>query len=561
MIRYPSRVFRVLLSAILSISSAAIGALPAQAPQPLRPTVFVHGLGNTSATWQETADRLAQDFAIQPFRPDLSSYSPFGTQAQQLRGFMGAFGLPPSTIGVGYSNGGIVSRKANADGQPFSGIVTAATPHQGAELARSIVSGRVTSFAQFVAFSLAAPFHYYAYYWDRDARYAYAWANVMYALVLYLDDLVERRGFLREGLVLPEMYPGSDFLAGTNGLNSAANLSREASALSRRVGITSVIDPDAAGYMGITWRGVVPDHWATVTSFHYKAIFVLLLVGEKFMFYDNDDDPDELEKRLGAFLWFEAAWALAVVDPMWCTFIGVSVSDRTCEPSDAIVPAYSQRYPGATRNRTLTGPAHLQVPNSSEAKAELALTLVEDFAVPRRVASVSASPASLSLTPGQTATITAIARDPFGNPEVAPIAWQSSNSSVATVNQSGVVSAAAAGNATVTAWAYNFSTDVPITVTTGPPLSGVTLSGPNEVPSGTMTQWNATPVGGLAPFTYTWRVNNTVTQTGTSASLSRRFFSSSQISVTVTDARGHTRSATMSVAVVGGCGTQRTCDE
>lgn len=90
---------------------------------------------------------------------------------------------------------------------------------------------------------------------------------------------------------------------------------------------------------------------------------------------------------------------------------------------------------------------------------------------------------------------------------------------------------------------------VSVTVTGGQSLSSVTLSGPDAVASGTMAEWTAAPVGGLAPFTYSWRVNGAQVQNGSSASFSRRLFSDSQISVVVTDARGHTRSATVYVFV------------
>ena len=71
---------------------------------------------------------------------------------------------------------------------------------------------------------------------------------------------------------------------------------------------------------------------------------------------------------------------------------------------------------------------------------------------PAPVASVDVSPASASVMVGATRALTAILRDAAGN-ELSDrsVSWSSSNTAVATVSGSGVVSARAAGSATITA--------------------------------------------------------------------------------------------------------------
>jgi len=82
------------------------------------------------------------------------------------------------------------------------------------------------------------------------------------------------------------------------------------------------------------------------------------------------------------------------------------------------------------------------------------------------VASVSVSPATASLTVGQTAQLTATPQDANGNPLPGrPVTWATSNSSVATVSTSGLVTAAGAGSATITATSEGKSGTATITVT------------------------------------------------------------------------------------------------
>ena len=82
------------------------------------------------------------------------------------------------------------------------------------------------------------------------------------------------------------------------------------------------------------------------------------------------------------------------------------------------------------------------------------------------VASVTVSPATASLTVGQTAQLTATTKDANGNIlSGRPVTWSTSNGSVATVSSSGLVTAAGAGSATITATSEGKSGTATITVT------------------------------------------------------------------------------------------------
>src|SRR3989454_826921 len=68
------------------------------------------------------------------------------------------------------------------------------------------------------------------------------------------------------------------------------------------------------------------------------------------------------------------------------------------------------------------------------------------------VASVAVSPASASVTVGQTVQLTATPKDASGNPlSGRAVTWATSNGAIATVSASGVVTGVAAGAATITA--------------------------------------------------------------------------------------------------------------
>lgn len=89
------------------------------------------------------------------------------------------------------------------------------------------------------------------------------------------------------------------------------------------------------------------------------------------------------------------------------------------------------------------------------------------------VSIVSVAPGSLTLGVGGSERFTATARDASLNPLDVPISWRSSNTSVATVTSDGLVSAKAAGNASIVATAGGVSGEAALVVTSGPSRSAV----------------------------------------------------------------------------------------
>jgi hypothetical protein len=89
---------------------------------------------------------------------------------------------------------------------------------------------------------------------------------------------------------------------------------------------------------------------------------------------------------------------------------------------------------------------------------------------PVPVASVSVSPASSSLLVGATAQLTAVTRDASNNVLAGRVVtWSSANTSIASVNSSGLVSAAGAGSTTITATSETKTGTATVNVQAAPP--------------------------------------------------------------------------------------------
>ena len=111
---------------------------------------------------------------------------------------------------------------------------------------------------------------------------------------------------------------------------------------------------------------------------------------------------------------------------------------------------------------TASGAGTATITATSEGKSGTASVTVSNTPV----ASVAVSPATASLTVGQTVQLTATTKDANGNIlSGRPVTWSTSNGSAATVNATGLVTATGAGSATITATSEGQSGTSGITVT------------------------------------------------------------------------------------------------
>src|SRR6058998_2908299 len=130
------------------------------------------------------------------------------------------------------------------------------------------------------------------------------------------------------------------------------------------------------------------------------------------------------------------------------------------------------------------------------------------------VATVEVTPPSASVQAGQTVQLTATPKDANGAPlSGRTVTWSSSNTSVAAVSNSGLVSGVTPGSATITATSEGKSGTSSVTVT-NVPVATVDVSPPSaSVPAGQTVQLTATPKDAngapLSGRTVTWSSSNT----------------------------------------------------
>ena len=149
------------------------------------------------------------------------------------------------------------------------------------------------------------------------------------------------------------------------------------------------------------------------------------------------------------------------------------------------------------------------------------------IAPPAAVAAVDLTPASATVPVGQTVQLTAIPRDANGNAlSGSTVTWTSSNTSVATVSNAGLVSGVTAGSATITATSEGKSGTATIIVTgvTTVPVATVDLNPATAtVQAGQTVQLTATPKDSngnvLSGRTVTWTSSNTSVATVSTSGL------------------------------------------
>ncbi|HKW12192.1 MAG TPA: Ig-like domain-containing protein [Gemmatimonadaceae bacterium] len=129
------------------------------------------------------------------------------------------------------------------------------------------------------------------------------------------------------------------------------------------------------------------------------------------------------------------------------------------------------------------------------------------------VASVTVSLASSSLTTGKTTQATAVTKDAGGNVlSGRAVTWSSSNTAVATVNASGVVTAVAAGSANVIATSEGVTGQASLSVTVVPVASVTVSLGSSSLTIGQTTQATAVTKDAsgnvLTGRTITWSSGN-----------------------------------------------------
>ncbi len=138
---------------------------------------------------------------------------------------------------------------------------------------------------------------------------------------------------------------------------------------------------------------------------------------------------------------------------------GTTVSWSSADPQTAGVNEWGTTWAGKVGTTTITARA-----GTASGTATVTVSAATSTPVPT---SVSVSPSALSIDVGQYYGLTAEVRDQNGSlMQGEAVTWSSTNPGVASVNQSGTVSGAAAGSATIRAQAGSVSGTAAVTVST-----------------------------------------------------------------------------------------------
>jgi pimeloyl-ACP methyl ester carboxylesterase len=324
-----------------------------------RPTVFVHGLQGNANTWNAAANRLRADLAISPYVPNLPWAETFTTQAGTLQTQFGT--LPASTIAIGHSNGGIVSRQWSTQ-HPLSGIVTVGSPQRGAPLVNNVFSA--LGFNQNLYATAGWAFSVFGgqpnEFWD---VYLYVHIALQVAQGIGWDNFykIAGLGLASQYPVLGQMTTGSAYL---QQLNSSSNLSREAAQIPARVGLAYELHKYWMLGPIRLYDQYSADHW-------YPRMWTAIYTLETAGVYLLTNYPWHATALQIANSLFAAAGTMRQVDPMWCWAV---TNDASCNtPHDGVVPVWSQVYPGGV-NYGIGGPSHLQEANSSDGALSYVLT-------------------------------------------------------------------------------------------------------------------------------------------------------------------------------------------
>jgi F5/8 type C domain/Bacterial Ig-like domain (group 2)/Right handed beta helix region len=196
--------------------------------------------------------------------------------------------------------------------------------------------------------------------------------------------------------------------------------------------------------------------------------------------------------------WYQGtAWASAFAIQVsldtinWTTVFSGRSSGQTLQAEFYNFPVVSGRYVRIVGHGQWNGTTELSLWNSITEVAIYDGPGGQVASAP--VASVTVSPATGSVRVGATLPLAAVTKDSAGNPLTGRVVtWTSSNSAVATVSTSGVVTGFATGAATITATSAGTSGSAAITVTQVPVASVTVTPAIASLLAGATLQFTAT---------------------------------------------------------------------
>ena len=545
----------------VGVAAALLATLPALAQNPTSDNVvFLHGLLADQTSWQNTANRLAQEFRFTPYRFTIPYLPTEAQQAQTLTTDLTT--LPSNMAAVAKSNGALVIRTYLQNPGKVNRFVTVAGPNLGAPLTDNVLSGRVFFFPAAASTDLSTTVGFYAQndpYIPAILEYGFDALASVFNVLTNILQILSNYGFALRSVastyapVALDLSPSS---AAVQNLNSTATLATVATRATARVYIAA----DFGYPRDILFYTLLNNYAPFLSNARWTTFAVSLALYSHYTFDLDPYDPSTFLLRSNAYRWGNVANDMLDIDPYWLDMIGafrVSGGQALYDSSDGIVPVKSAVLLGSTRSFR-TGPTSHQILNNDPGVyQDLRSTLSTSFNIPARttpVNSVSITPASVSIAIAKTVQLSAQAKDVLGNVVTGrTTTWTSASPAIATVNSAGLVTGAQVGTTTVTASidGYSSATSIAVTAVVLLPLK-VVIGGPTNVVKGTSRTWTSTVTNGTAPYTYQWKRNGTAVSTSASFTGTTSVCGPFTLTLTVTDAQANTATASFDVDVTGG---------
>ena len=548
----------------LALAASVAGiALDAAGAQDV-PTVFQHGILSDGNTWSAyMAPELRRMLKIAPVQPTLNWWRGYNEQANALANYVNV-NQPAASVATlpfaAHSGGGIVSREySRLPGTKISGLATIASPHAGAQISASWLSGAIFNYGRDAGAVVADPIIFYDQNdWELLPWWIYRYggiiANWLYNLAAWMCPTAGLCIEAATGAVVPmaiEVAPGSGYL---QGLNAQDNLNREAAQMPPRFGMYTGFQP---------WNTVFYLMSQNPRNWIFAKEFLIILYQEAYQYYSDHED---WWLQANAYRWLDGEVVMIDFDAVWQLFIGALIRyDRIFDPytgfyarrmeiyrNDGFIANYAQEYPQGNNRLVAGNLAHTHHTRSAAVRDQFRDIMRNNFGIPDRppgsTASVTVSPGSATVSVGLTRQLNAYAYDVNGALLSKSFTWTSDNPGIASVSSTGVVTGNAEGATWIRANSEGYTGSSSVSVTNLPPLSA-SISGPSNVRSGATCAWWAYASGGQYPYSYSWRTGSKPLESTTDELIYRNTGSGFVLSVTVRDAGGQSVTATRNVTV------------
>jgi hypothetical protein len=519
----------------LSLGTDAAAQPPATLDKPI---TFVHGFNSNGTTWLATQEQIRRDMRARTFAPSLSALSSMNIQAGEVNAQIEPVFGSSSTVKmpfVAHSQGGPVARAyARLTNPHINGLATIGSPHQGTPIAYHALTGEVFLWLDWVYNNALYPIQWYE---ANDPEFGLPPSGIVGSFAIDLCD----------SWVLNLLNPWVPFICGfgiCQGISCAPaqppSICQHApnSAFHQQLVTTAAVEPQVLSTGRVSIVGTVSSTNAmwrlagdnVANAMAVSKAFLQVAYGE--LFFDYLYHPNYL-LAANAGLWLDGIDAILDMDDAWST----AVAGAPNAAHDGFIPAWSQRMVNETAFIPVANVIHTKETLEHVPIRQAMQLLGVELRPAGSVAVVVPNQTAVTVTLGTNASLTAQARDVLYNVlNGKTFSWQSRSPVVAAVTTSGVVTGLAPGAAVLEVISEGYGALVDVTVVAGAPLTGVTIGGPSSGYSSQPSYFTATPAGGTTPFAYSWSVDGTVRQTGSSSNFSWTAGSSYTLEVVVTHA-------------------------